>query len=234
MTLREGVRNARSHIIFLFALVSAGGLIMALQAWEPGSGTGFKESVQKSARAIPPLAAPRPLSAEEQQWARVAWTYFRNNYQPATGLANSVDQYPASTMWDTGSYLMALLSAQRLGLLEPGEFDDKLTRALSSLAKIPLFDGQLPNKNYNTISLAMVDYTNRPSARGLGWSAIDVGRLLVPFNVVIWNYPRHSAEVRTVLKRWNLTLLLQQGELHGSAVNTGGKTVYLQEGPLRL
>ena len=224
------MRNARSHIIFLLAMISAGAAIMVLQAWEPGAGTGFKESVQKAARELPPLATPRPLSSSEREWARIAWNYFKNNYQPATGLANSVDQYPASTMWDTGSYLMALISAQRLGLVEQAEFDDKLSRALASLARIPLFEGKLPNKSYNTISLAMVDYQNKPTSRGLGWSAIDVGRLLVPFNILIWNYPRHGDEVRSVLKRWDTRYLLKGGELHGSAVDAAGKTVYLQEG----
>jgi hypothetical protein len=230
MTFLEGLRNARSHIIFLAAMISAGCLIMALQAWEPGAGLTFKESIQKSAKQLPPAAAPRALSAREHGWAKVAWTYFENNYQPATGLANSVDQFPASTMWDTGSYLMAMISAYRLGLVTESEFDDKMTRALGSLAKMPLFDQKLPNKSYNTISLAMVDYTNKVTSRGLGWSAIDVGRLLVPFNILIWNYPRHNSEVRAVLNRWDLTSLLQQGELHGAAVDAGGKTVYLQEG----
>jgi hypothetical protein len=230
MTFLEGLRNARSHIIFLAAMLSAGGLILALQAWEPSAGTGFKESLQQSAKALPALSAPRPLTNEEREWARVAWTYFKNNYQPSTGLANSVDKYPASTMWDTGSFLMAVISAHRLGLIEQTEFDDKMSRALVSLAKIPLFDGKLPNKNYNTISLAMVDYTNKPTVRGLGWSAIDVGRLLVPFNIVLWNYPAHSGEVRSVLQRWDMSLLLKQGQLHGAAVDAKGNTIYLQEG----
>jgi hypothetical protein len=230
MTFLDGLRNARSHIIFLLAMISAGTLILALQSWSPAAGASFKEAVQKSAKELPPVPAPRALSPQEQDWARAAWRYFENNYQPATGLANSVDQYPASTMWDTGSYLMALISAHRLELVDQAEFDDKLTRALTSLAQLPLFDGKLPNKSYNTISLAMVDYTNKPTSRGLGWSAIDVGRLLVPFNIVLWNYPAHNPEIRAVLKSWDMSSLLQQGELHGSAVNAGGKTVYLQEG----
>ena len=230
MSFREGLRNARSHIVFLLAMISAGGLVLALQAWQPGAGLGFKESVLASAQPLPAPAAHRPLTGKERQWADAAWTYFKNNYQPATGLANSVDQYPASTMWDTGSYLMALISAHRLALIGEAEFDTKMSRALGSLARIPLFDQKLPNKSYNTISLAMVDYNNQPTGRGLGWSAIDVGRLLTPFNILMWNYPGHSGEVKAVLKRWDLSQLLQQGQLHGSAVDPAGQTVYLQEG----
>jgi len=35
--------------------------------------------------------------------AKTAWKYFENNYNPETGLVNAVDNYPSTTMWDTGS-----------------------------------------------------------------------------------------------------------------------------------
>ena len=50
--------------------------------------------------------------------AQVAWKYFENNTQPETGLANAVDKYPSTTMWDTASYLGALVSAYELGIIE--------------------------------------------------------------------------------------------------------------------
>ena len=40
---------------------------------------------------------------------------FERNFRPETGLVDSMEKYPASTMWEAGSYLMALISAQRLG-----------------------------------------------------------------------------------------------------------------------
>lgn len=229
MTFSEGLRNARSHIVFLLGLLSAGWLVASIQSWEPGSNQ-IKEHIQATSRELPAPARPRPLTGQERTWAHAAWKYFENNYQPATGLVNSVDQYPASTMWDTGSYLMAAISAQRLGIIGQAEFDEKVSRALASLAKMKLFDNRLPNKSYNTISLAMVDYNDKVIDRGVGWSAIDVGRLLVPFNILIWNYPQHNQAVRSVLERWDIDRVIRNGQLWGSKVDDRGNTVTLQEG----
>src|SRR4051794_20894584 len=43
-----------------------------------------------------------PATERELAMARTAWKYFENNTQP-TGLANAVDDYPSTTMWDTAS-----------------------------------------------------------------------------------------------------------------------------------
>jgi hypothetical protein len=68
----------------------------------------------------------RSLTAEEQVWAKTAWQYFVNNTQENTGLVNSVNGYTATTMWDTASYMMAAISAQRLGIISNTEFDMRM------------------------------------------------------------------------------------------------------------
>jgi len=79
----------------------------------------------------------------------------------------------------------------------------------------------------------MVDYKNNVSERGVGWSAIDVGRVLVPLNIITWNYPKFMPEVRAIIKQWQLDKLLINGELHGATVDTAtNKTQYVQEGRL--
>jgi hypothetical protein len=147
-------------------------------------------------------------------------------------LVNSVDNYPASTLWDTASSLLGIIAAYRLELVTQGEFDARVTKILQSLAKIPLFENQLPNKSYNTESLAMVDYGNKPVERGIGWSAIDIARFLVPLNIIAWNYPQHLQAVRAVVKRWDWNKLLRRGYLYGTFVDKNGETVYVQEGRL--
>jgi hypothetical protein len=105
-------------------------------------------------------------------------------------------------MWDTASYLLAMLSAYRLALISRDEFDRKLSQLLASLAKMPLFADLLPNKSYNTRSLAMVNYDNAASGRGIGWSAIDIGRLLVPLHIIVWHFPTHTEAIKAVMRRW--------------------------------
>jgi len=125
-------------------------------------------------------------------WVRIAWKYFENNYDSTTGLINSVHNYPSTTMWDTGSYLMALISAFRMEIIDSTEFDSRMGKALSSMHSLELFDGMLPNKAYNVHTLEMTDYINNPTPRGVGWSAIDIGRLFVPFKIIVWNYPQYT------------------------------------------
>lgn len=174
----------------------------------------------------------RSLTAEEQVWAKTAWQYFVNNTQENTGLVNSVNGYTATTMWDTASYMMAAISAQRLGIISNTEFDMRMNNVLSSLAKMPLFDNKLPNKSYNTKTLAMVNYTNKETEQGIGWSAIDIGRILVPLKILQNKYPQHKALVKQVVERWSLADVVHHGLMFGGALNKNNQIKSLQEGRL--
>jgi len=230
MRFKDGVLKARSQIVFLVGLASALGLIVLLEHWEVEGVVVRRPAVEKTAEI--PTTQPRVLTEQEREWAQIAWRYFQNNTKEQTGLINSVDNYPASTLWDTASSLLGILAAYRLELITQGEFDGRVTKILQSLAKMPLFENQLPNKSYNTESLAMVDYGNKPVERGIGWSAIDIARFLVPLNIIAWNYPQHVQEVRAVVKHWDWNKLLRNGYLYGAFVGKNGETVYVQEGRL--
>lgn len=230
MSFKQGLVRARSHLIFLTGLVTAFGLVGWLESITLGN-AATPEAIITASKEVK-IAPSRPLTAQELAWAKIAWKYFQNNTIADTGLVNSVDNYNASTLWDTSSYLMAVIAAQRLGLIDSIEFDARISKTLTTLAKLPLFEGKLPNKSYNTISLQMVDYTNQPSEKGIGWSAIDIGRILVPFNVLAWYYPQHTAAVKQLIASWHTQDLLVDGVLYGAVVTDQGETQYLQEGRL--
>jgi hypothetical protein len=230
MSFKQGLVRARSHLIFLTGLVTAFGMVGWLEGISMGNTSGPEALIEVSDDVN--IAPSRALTAQELVWAKTAWKYFQNNTIAETGLVNSVDNYNASTLWDTSSYLMAVIAAQRLGIIDQTEFDARISKALDSLTKMALFEGKLPNKSYNTISLQMVDYTNQPSEKGIGWSAIDIGRVLVPLNVLAWHYPQHTAAVKKVLERWDTQPLMVNGVLQGAVVTDKGKTQYLQEGRL--
>ncbi len=242
MSVKQGLVRARSHLIFLFGLISAFTLVLALERVDvtpsgvlsQKADAGQRVSLLKVAASADraEVTTPRPLTAQELQWARIAWKYFENNTNKITGLVNSVEGYQSSTLWDTSSYLMAVIAAQRLGIIQQDEFDQRVAAVLRSLAAIALFDNQLPNKVYHTESLAMVDYKNKTRANGIGWSAIDIGRVLVPFNILVWHYNQHTAAVEQVLKRWQLTNMIRAGTLYGTHLNADGGTNYVQEGRL--
>ncbi len=230
MTFRQGLLNARSHIVFLTALLAAFALVHHLETKKllPGPGENRIEKIAISADIPSPL--PQKLSAREMQWATTAWSYFRDNTQDSTGLVDSVAGFNATTLWDSSSYLLGLVSAYRIGIIERDEFDRRMDKALASIEALPLFDDALPNKSYNTITLEMTDYANKPVARGIGWSAIDIARFLVPVNVIIWNYPRHADAARAIVNKWDLSRMVDDGMLIGATVDENGKTSLVQEG----
>ncbi|MBA2964416.1 MULTISPECIES: DUF3131 domain-containing protein [Ramlibacter] len=179
------------------------------------------------------LPAPRALTEQEKQWARTAWTYFERNTDPATGLASSVEGFPSTSLWDTASSLLALLAARDLGLVDQKAFDARMARALDALGRLPLYANALPNKTYDTRTLAMTDYRNQPAPAGIGWSAIDIGRLLVPLNAIAWQHPQHTEAARRAIARWNTAQLARDGQLWGlQAGEGGGPPQPVQEGRL--
>lgn len=228
MSLREDLVNARSYLVTIGGLVVAFALAHYIDTHstvKTPPPTGIVYSAD-----LPAAAPPRPLTDTEKAWAATAWRYFVNNTQAATGLVNSVNNYPAATLWDSGSYLNAVLAADRLGLITAAERDQRLDAALASLAKMDLVDGKLPNKSYNTQSLAMVDYTNKPAKAGIGWSAIDVARMLQTLQAISWQLPQHAAQVHAVVSRWDLPTLVENGDMIGASRDASSKLKRVQEG----
>ena len=229
MKFKKALVNARHHIVFLLGLVSALVIACSIETREVDTVLGniTFESMQEI-----PVKESRVLSDLEFEWATLAWIYFENNYQENTGLVNSVDGYPSTTMWDTASYLMGLISAEKLNVISDDKFTLRMGKVLHTLARLKLVNGVLPNKAYNTQTLAMVDYENNPTVNGIGWSAIDIGRILVPLNILIWQYPEFNKQVNAVLNHWNIDSMLEDGYLYGSrpSDDLDGKIELVQEG----
>lgn len=177
-------------------------------------------------------AITAPLTPEEQEYARIAWQYFVKNYQPATGFVNSVGGYPSGSLWDMGNYLTALNAARWLNLIDQKEFDDRLTKFLTTFNNLKLFEGALPNKVYNAATGQMTDYGNKPVERGIGWSALDIGRLLAAMHVIRTCHPQYYDTMKTTLSKWKIHRSLKDGQLYGAYVPPTGKTLPVQEGRL--
>ncbi|MBD2562837.1 MULTISPECIES: DUF3131 domain-containing protein [Nostoc] len=173
-----------------------------------------------------------PLTSEEQTYARAAWQYFVKNYQPATGFTNSTGGYPSGTLWDMGNYLMALNAARWLNLTDQADFDARLNKFLTTLSSLKLFEDALPNKVYNAATAQMVDYGNNPLERGIGWSALDVGRILAAFDVIRTCHPQYNDWLKGIVAKWQVARSLKDGQLYGATVLPDGKTLLVQEGRL--
>jgi len=171
------------------------------------------------------------LTQREMKLAKVAWKYFENNYQPETGFVNAVDKYPSTTMWDTASYLGGLVAAYELGIIEKNEFDIRMVTILKTFNKMDFFRNELPNKAYNTKTAQKVNYANQPGE--IGFSALDLGRLLIWLKIIKERYPEHSNGIDNFVIRWNFCNVLdKEGTMYGAVLSADNKVMYVQEGRL--
>lgn len=196
-------------------------------------------SVVVSAQAMtvsaqPPIAYKQrqgALTETEMEMAKIAWRYFQNNYQPETGLVNAVDGYPSTTMWDTASYMAALVAAHQFNFIDKQTFDSRLTKLIATLNNLVLFRNELPNKVYHTKTAEKVNYANK--AGEIGFSALDLGRMLIWLRILKENYPEHANAIDSVVLRWDFSNVVDKcGTMFGAMLNADKKTVYVQEGRL--
>lgn len=172
-----------------------------------------------------------PLTDREQNMARVAWSYFEKRYQPETGLVNAVGSYPSTTLWDTASYISALVAAYELCVIDKRAFDTRATKLINTLRNLDLYRGEAPNKVYNTKTGAKVNYANE--AGEVGISALDIGRMLVWLRILKERHPHLANSVDNIPMRWNFcNLVNEDGRMFGSFTQGDGKTRYVQEGRL--
>ena len=171
------------------------------------------------------------LTPAEMSMARQAWTYFQKNWQQKTGLVNSVSGFESVTMWDQAAAIAALVSARELDLVSAQEFQTKMRQTLKTLATMPLYKGQLPNKVYNSKTLIPVNYGQITKREEIGWSAIDLGRMAIWLKIVGSKYPQLKPQTEAVWKHWQVQRLVKDGRMYGTAV-TKGKEEYNQEGRL--
>lgn len=171
------------------------------------------------------------LTDRERAMAVTAWSYFIDSYQPDTGLVNAVGSYPSTTMWDTASYISALVAAYELGIISKQEFDNRATKLIGTLRNLDLFRGEAPNKVYNTKTAEKVNYANK--AGEVGYSALDIGRMLVWLQILKQRYPHLANSIDNVPLRWNFcNMIHEDGRMFGSLVKKDGSAVPVQEGRL--
>jgi len=226
-------------LVMLVAIYLGANAVLFIEKARP-SDFGFYKDIFSKELVIKPTTDGYPmrkivdsLSAKDIEDAKIAWRYFQNNFQEKTGFYNSVDAYPATTLWDISSAIHAIMSAFEIGIIKKDEFDARITKLLSSMQSSNLYKNSLPNKMYNTQNLEMVDYANHKTLEGIGWSAMDIGRLLGSFTRIRKHYPEHTLLVNKVIARWDIDSILSESTLYGIGFNFKDKGVTIvQEGKL--
>lgn len=161
------------------------------------------------------LGEAKGLCSKDIEIAKIAWKYFENNYNPATGLYNAADKYQSTTMWDTGSALAATIAAHEFGFINTKDFDDRVQAMFKTLTNMELFNKEAPNKVYHAATAAMVDYRNQPAPEGIGVSALDLARIISWLNTLGCMHPKYAYPAKKVVERWDLKRLIKEGQMFG-------------------
>ncbi|MBH3106963.1 DUF3131 domain-containing protein [Serratia ureilytica] len=208
MAWKHSLLQARSYIAVILGFLLAFSVVVYVEMKMPPAPA---ESAELTLSAdFPTLPAPRALTFDEAVWARIAWQYFVNNTQ-SSGLANAIDNQPYTTMWDTGSYLMATISAQRLGIITQDELNARVNAVLTALSSLPLADGQLPSLYYHTQRPIRLNSLSQNESQS-DWSAVDLSRLTMALNIVAWLYPEQTGAIARLIAPWQFDALFMQQE----------------------
>ncbi|HEV2611028.1 MAG TPA: DUF3131 domain-containing protein [Noviherbaspirillum sp.] len=198
------------------------------------NGIGAAQAASCTKGELPAARYPQrsgPLNEAEMTMARNAWKYFENNLQPESGLVNAVDGYPSTTMWDTASYLAAIVAANDLGVIDREQARKRIGAVIATFNRMSFFRDELPNKVYHAKTVEKADYSNKPGE--IGFSAIDLGRLLIWLKIVKERYPEHADGIDRFVLRWKFDKIVDRaGTLYGARVDDKNRTEYVQEGRL--
>jgi len=165
-------------------------------------------------------------NSRDRQIAQKAWQYFSHNVDSNTGFAYDTHDYPFSTMWGIGSYISALVSSQKLGIISTDVFNRKLELLINSLIRMPLYNQEVPNRQYKVDTLSLIDMENNVSDIGSGWSAIGIGRLLIWLKIVENWYPNYKGDIERFVNRLDLERVLKNSELNGTFHDGFAETLF--------
>ncbi|MGF1748079.1 DUF3131 domain-containing protein [Vibrio cionasavignyae] len=177
------------------------------------------------------LADIQKLSRNDWLLARKAQHYFQKNYHEPTGMWDSVQGYHHATMWDIASGLAATLALHALELETTEITRDRLRTTLTTLADFPLYKTTLPNREYSAKTGLPSGSYSTSSSNGNGWSALDIGRLLIWLKITEAHFPELSPIVQDITSRWTLSAAIKKKTLYGTKLYKG-KEYFRQEGRL--
>ena len=183
------------------------------------NGTPAQAAVQQ-----PVVATP-----EERQLyldaARTSWNFVNRITEPSTGLARAHANYSYVTLWDVAGVIAANYVAHELAFINDATYDAHISRILSTLSTVDLYSNVAFNRIYDAKTGRMVDNASKISTIGAGYSSVDIGRLLVWLRIVSWKQPRYAPLATQIVRRLDMSKLLDDGFLRGVDVDprSGGR-----------
>ena len=127
--------------------------------------------------------------------AKIAWSYFRPGIgvSAKTGLNYANQWWHRITDWDLASYLSAIISARKLGLIDEEEFEARVEKILYFLETRKLTPKGMPYLSYNSD-------TGEP-ATAMGSNPSDAGKLLLALDSLKSFRPSYKERVKEIVRR---------------------------------
>ena len=192
-------------VLLLGALVGISACSKA-QTPPPSRTTGAAQPTQ------PAVVTP----AERQLYmdaARTSWNFVNRITEPTTGLARAHANYANVTLWDIAGVIAANYVARDLGFIDAATYDSHISRILSTLSTVDLFDKAAFNRIYDAKTGRMIDNASKVSTVGAGYSSVDIGRLLVWLRIISWKDPKYAPLATQIVRRLDMRKLLDDGFL---------------------
>jgi hypothetical protein len=212
---------------FVFSLVM--GAVASTSACSNGGQQPVPGSIDTAPAAVAPPIVPVVVTPQERQLyldaARTSWNFVNRITEPSTGLARAHANYSYVTLWDIAGVIAANYTAHELAFIDDATYDAHIQRILATLSSVDLFDKSAFNRIYDAKTGRMVDNASKISNVGAGWSSVDIGRLLVWLRIVSVKQPKYAPLATQVVRRLNMSKLLDDGYLRGLQVDPKtGKT----------
>jgi len=145
-------------------------------------------------------------------WANNAWRYFQPDIGVirSTGLSTAGLGYPYFTEWDLGTYIFAILDAEKIGIL-PRTGDWGSTYRLD---KVMNFLSTRTLTSYSTSYLWYSSNTGAPQGSD-ETNVSDLGFLLIALETLRTYRPEYASAINGVIARENITRFASSSELWG-------------------
>lgn len=234
------------RIMSKLVIIIAGALILGAAtvthfALQDGGTTTASQRARTGSPEDPPPYVPQLLRdpatvslAEVDKFymdaARTAWQFLDRGYVAKTGLVMAQPDWPYPTLWDIASTLAAYYSARGLGFITTEEYVQRTRQALQTLKAAKLYDGVAYGRNYDARTGELIGAGHEAAGNGIGFSAIDLGRLLVWLKIVAQSNPELAGLAQDVAMRINPGRTIRGGYLYGETLPNKGKLMVYQEG----
>jgi len=135
--------------------------------------------------------------------AKIAWSYFENNYNPSTGLVNGMHKYGVIRPEHIGKTIMATISAESLDIIYKDVFNERMGKLIQTLKKMKIYHNELPNLYYSAKTGEMVKKDGSKAGTAGGWDLYSVAQLMTSLYHLQKDYPQYREDVFSIVAKWD-------------------------------